>query len=700
MFEDVKTDKDLHDWAVRLADDGAELRRAWEGVWWENIATFAGDLWVEWDPHRRRLTEPIKKPRHKVRLPINLAQPVTRTERAKILKNRPQVDVLARSGEKHDLDSAEVGDKVLNNYIEREFYMPRVRRRTVDWALLTGLGGIFVDWDEKAAGGVEFLVDPEGNPVVDPRVIKAFKEYYRKQKKAPKTKTFPLGDLRMVPLSPFQLIYDFSTVFFEEAWWCIVTEVMDVDQVYRRWETEVDDDPNARPGTIESRFLEKYDLTGQLQIKPSKVQKLTKVHRLFVKPGHPYFPGGAHLVYTKDKLIKKEGFPFLHGELPVSVMGHIPFPVAQYAMSVLQQLRGPVLELSKTESQLMDNRNLMGNPPWRVAKQSKLEKEIQNRPGMRIVYTHVPNVPPPEPIPMPEVPGYIQNLIPMLKEHILEIAGQGETSQGRVPPGARSGVAIAYLQEEDDTRIGPTIQEFEEMIERVAWQQLQIVAEKYDVPRTVRIFKRHGDVEVFDFQGDMLAGIGGVVCQAGSALPRSKAAKQQFILDLWDRKLEQDPRRVLEYLEMGEGQPMDFEIDMDQAERENRKMLQGEEVDVQGWYNHEAHHYIHRQFMKSADFEELPENIKEIFRQHDELHDQWQQYSQQMQQFNAAPPGQNGAGPGPLPPGTPAPPGAEQPPPGQEAPGQAANGMNVPSGPSGPFTATQTPRSLVDNGPQ
>jgi hypothetical protein len=349
-------------------------------------------------------------------------------------------------------------------------------------------------------------------------------------------------------------------------------------------------------------------------------------------------------------------------------MGHVPLPVSQHPMSVLQQIKPVVLEISKTESQMIENRNLMANPPWIEFKQNRIEGEIQNKPGMRLKVDYMPNIPEPHPIEMPDLPQYVKDLPEILKQHVLEISGQGETSQGRVPAGARSGVAIAYLQEEDDTKLGPTVQEYEEMIERMAGQILWGFAQYYDAPRTITIYRRHSEPEVFDFIGTMLAGVEGVHVQAGSALPRSKAAKQQFILDLWDRKLEQDPRKVREMLELSSGDPDEWEVDMQQAEREMMKLQKGIQVPVLEWYNHAAHHYVHRRFMKSADFEDCDPRVQQVIMEHDQEHSNFEQEQARQQAVqqqlmggmpngsapaaNSPPPGGNGANATPQPPFT------------------------------------------------
>lgn len=692
---DVATEKPkgkegLHDWCLALKEDGTNRRRHWEAQWWENIATYTGEYWIQFDIYKRQLIEPVPKPDHKVRLPVNLAQPVVRTEYAKLVKNRPITDVLAASNDQSDLHSAEVGDKILNNHVEKEFSMSKVRRTAIQWALLCGQGAVFVDYDEAADSQIEVYIGPDGAPIFDQRVINAYQAYYKRRREGGESNAYmkkekiKRGDLRIIPLSPFSYIYDFSTNDLNRAKWVIVSEVYDVNDVWRRWDVDIEGDDKALPDVLEQRMLSGFDMSNKLSVPQPTGQKLAVVHRLFVLPGHKFFPDGAHIVFTEEETIHKENWPYSFNELPVSQMGHVPFPVAQYSMSILQQIRPIVTEISKTESQIIENRNLMANPPWRVATQHQIQGEIVNKPGLQLKYTHVPNVPPPEPVQMPEIPIYVKELITVLKEHVLEISGQGETSQGRVPPGARSGVAIAYLQEEDDTKLGPTVLEYEEMMERANYQILRVIAQRYDVPRTVRIYRKHSEPEVFDFMGTMLEGCAGVVVQAGSALPRSKAAKQQYILDLWDRKLEQDPRRVREMLELSEGDPDEFEIDFDQAERENRMLLQGSDPGVEDWYNHAAHHFIHRRFMKSAEFEQLDPRIQDVFRAHDAEHSAAEARQATEQQAQNPPqqngPTQNGSTP--------------------SAPG--ANGITRPEGPQGPF-AGQFPgggASMVDAQPQ
>lgn len=662
-----KPQDDLHAWARQLLDDGEDRRRPYEGQWWEQIATYMGDLWAEWDPYKGML-QATKPAEYRVRIPINLAQPVVRTEYAKLVKNKPILDVVSKSTDKKDLNAADAGDNIMQ-YGERSLALPRVRRRAVWWALVCGQGGIFVDYDPKAVGEVPVPLGPDGEPIFDERAIDAAKKAWRDKKKAQKTMTVPIGDQVVKAVSPFNYVFDLSQIYIEDAMYCIISEAWDVDAVYQRWGVEVEEESDVQPGIIERRLIAKSDRASKLTWDGNTLAtRLCKLSRLFVRPGHRYFPNGAEIIFTEEGLVDvNEDYPFTHAELPLSVMGHIPFGVSQYQLSVLGQIKGPVLEASRTVSQLVENRNLMANPPWIVYRQQRMKDDIENRPGLRIEIDYVPGIPAPSPVQMPEMPMYVQQLIETFKSNVLEISGQGETSQGKVPAGARSGVAIAYLQEEDDTKLGPTVQEFEEMIERSHGQILSNYGQFYSIPRTVQIYRPHSEPEVIDFQSSMLDGVAGIVCQAGSALPRSKAAKQQYILDLFDRGIETDPVRVKQMLELSQGEPDEIEIDKTQAERENRELQKGKTQDVLEWYNHQMHHMVHRRFMKSPDFHALDAEVQKLFLDHDEEHSAWERKQAQAQMVA----GQMGGGPG-----------AQGGPPGGAAP-NVANGMPNQPAPGG-----------------
>jgi hypothetical protein len=268
-------------------------------------------------------------------------------------------------------------------------------------------------------------------------------------------------------------------------------------------------------------------------------------------------------------------FPYIDGRIPHVFMQHVPSATSIWPDSMVAQIRQLNLELDKAVSQIIAVKDYMANPMWRVATQHRIKGKIRSKAGNIVRYVHVPNVPPPEPLPGVPMPAQVENLIVALRDQILEVSGQGETTRGRVPSGVRSGVAVAYLQEEDDTRLGPTTENLEEMTANMASLILSRLGQYYRIPRLLRLYRRDGTFDVIKFKGSDLRGNTDVVPVAGSALPRSKAARQQNVLDMVSMGIEKDPKRIRDMLEIGYGEPDDTDKAIMQANRENQLMLRG-----------------------------------------------------------------------------------------------------------------------------
>jgi hypothetical protein len=355
----------------------------------------------------------------------------------------------------------------------------------------------------------------------------------------------------------------------------------------------------------------------------------------------------------------------------------------------MTHIRGPNLEIDKTVSQLIENKDFMANPMWRIATQHKVKGEVRNVAGAIIRYRHVPNVPPPEPVQGLEMPRQVENLMAGLRDQILDISGQSEVTRGRVPTGARSGVAVAYMQEEDDSKIAPTIEGMEESIALMGSLTLERFSQFYSVQRTLRFYRRDGIFDVRKFKGADLKNNTDVVCQSGSAMPKSKAAKQDFAIQLIQLGILKDPHKIMEILELGAGEPDETDKAIAQADRENNTMLHGTwvgqhttenhaavadsgadgavgegdgqegfqktstAVPVKKWHNHQVHMARHTSVMMEEEFDRLaisnPEVVR-LFDEHMAMHQQEldSQQQQQMAMLEAAkgapdgPPGASG----------------------------------------------------------
>jgi hypothetical protein len=645
-----------------------EKRRGFETIWWNNIALVAGDHYAHWNAtsgafeDRDWNWDTNKANDKKPRLVINHALTVGRTELSKLTKSRPVMEILANSDEATDISATKVGAAALD-YAEWKFGLPKLRRDALWWMIQTGLGSIFVGYDplDDRPGKVSYTIDPNTGDATFNMVRIAELEQMEKNGTLDKLlkEDFPLGDLLLKVYSPFQLLPDQLSTDFTALNDLITQDAVDIDIVkgiYGRSAAKLNPDSNLTLGTMETRMMARAGVPGAAGAIQKSIDNGVQVNTYWLPPniyrGNKFLRDGVMMRWANGSTVLdfEAKFPYQDSRIPHVFFQHVPTSTTIWPDCVMSHIRGPNLEIDKTISQLIENKDYMGNPMWIIATQHKIRGEIKNVAGGIVRYRHVPNIPPPQPVPGLQMPSQIENLLVGLREQIMDVSGQSEVARGRVPSGVRSGVAVAYLQEEDDTKIAPTVATMEEAIALMGSMVLERFAQYYSFPRILRFYRRDGSFDVRKFKGADLKNNTDVVCQAGSAMPKMKAARQQYALELATLGIISDPKRLMEMLEMGRGEPDDQDKAIAQADRENNMMLYGvwraqtnlvpegqdladsarfdrlhAAIPVKSWHNHEVHVLRHTNIMMDEMFDELaiskPE-VVQLFDQHIAMHQQ------------------------------------------------------------------------------
>lgn len=701
---ECKDDRGLVEAIESLKTNRLNARRPFETGWWNNIALIAGDHYAEWRETTSEFVQP-KKELHEVRLVINQARVIARQELSKITKSRPVMDVIPRSGDEVDIAAAKVGIFALDS-AEWKFRLRRRRRQALWWTIITGASAIYVGWNpgDYDDGLIEFTVDPTtGEPTYHPERITELKRMESTGEIDPLSiESWPLGDIEYKVYSPFQLLPDDAVMEWEDISDIITIDLVELEQAKDTWPDQARriQAEAVKPSSVVNRLIARSGL-GATQ---DTASDLVKVYTYWLKPGvyeGKYLEGGKMMRWCNNDVILEvhDHCPYNDGRLPFAFFTHTPNAVSIWPDTTITDVRPINLELDKTISQLLENRDYMVNPQWRVAAQTQVNK-IKSQPGGILKYVHVRDVPPPEQIPGIPMPTQMENLVVGLRDMILDVSGMGEVSRGRVPSGVRAGNMLAFLQEEDETKIGPIIEDFEDSISRMGSLTLSRFSQFYTTERMLRNYKPGGRAEVRKFKGADLKNNTDVLVQAGSALPKLKSARQQYILQLVELGIEKDPKRIKDFLELGEGEPDDVDLAYAQADRENEMMMrsvegglakeeaslyqapqvpqsngQGElpgmpgggslEMDlmqgdqpssfaipVKAWHLHDAHIQRHRRQMMAPEFEQMAlthPDVVRIFDEHVSMHEQalQQQQMQQMQMMLLARGGPESATPPP-----------------------------------------------------
>ena len=581
-FRSAKQDAATIAYVNGLFNTAKQERQRFERQWFINMAFYFGRHYVQWiggTPDLQsfaKLHEP-KAPPWRVRMVINKVRIAIRKELSKVTKENPRGYVIPSSTDDDDLAAARAGD-ALYSFFWRDLHLSTVERRAMFWTLLCG-SAFMKDW-----------YDPE----------KTGKDGIK-------------GAVTVEHVTPFHLfVPDMQEEDIENQPFVIHSVVKDVDWVRMTFDKQMKGEAVGGADNLESTFL------SALGINNSKSSEKVAVKEAWIKP-NSRFKDGAIVTWAGEQLLNiAEGWIYKHNEYPFTKFDHIPTG-RFYSDSVIVDIISLQKELNRSRSQMVEAKNRMAKPQLIAPRGSIDPNRVTSEPGLVILYT--PGYTPPAPLPLTPIPAYVTQEIERIGMDIADQTSQHEISNGTVPPGVSAATAISYLQESDDSVLAPTIASLESGIEKVGRHLLSHVSQFWQAERTVQVVGRDGQYEAYKFTGANLNGNTDFHIESGSATPRSRAAKQAFIMELAEKQMI-TPEQALRYLEMGDAASLyeESQVDTRQAQRENLQMMEGMEVQVHKYDNHLAHLVEHYRKMKSQDYEQSEEPVKVGLDAHTEGH--------------------------------------------------------------------------------
>lgn len=552
-------------------------RTNFEKDWYYQMAFYFGRQWVEWIGNTvgdfMKLYEP-PAPRWRVRLIINKIRPAVRKELTKLTKEKPQYYVLPRSTDEDDLAGARAAEQI-SDYLFDEVRFNFMRRRATFWTLLCGTA-FLKDWFDPNA------MDSSGIP----------------------------GRVKLEAVDPFHVyVPDLAEEDLEAEPFVIHASAKSVSWVKETYDVDTTADVKSSGTPLEQKFF------SALGVSKQPTDDLAFVKEAWIKPCHDY-PDGAMLTWSSETILSfTPAWPVPYGEFPFSKIDHIPTG-RFYGDSVIKDLIPIQKELNRTRSQLVEAKNRMAKPQLIAPKGSIDPNRITSEPGLIITYT--PGFQPPAPIPLSQIPQYVIDEVTRCQQDMDDIAGQYEVSKGRTPPGVEAASAIAYLQEENDTRLYHTVASIEEAVEKTGRHLLVLADTYWDAQRLIRVTGKDRLFEANFFSKADIRGNTDFKIEAGSSAPRSRAAKQAFLTELgklgWI-----PPDRILRYLDMADANRLydEMQTSVRQAQRENLTMAQGGiQLPVNDYDDDQVHDNEHAQFMRSQEYEVLQPPIKQVLLLH------------------------------------------------------------------------------------
>lgn len=603
--------------------------------WYLNLAFYKGDQYVDYIDGR---LINIPMPSQRAKLVINRIKPVVRTEVSRLTSQEPSAEVVPASNEEQDVMAAQAAEAVYNSLRER-LNLQSVLRQAAWWCSVTGIGYIKTYWDKTKE-----TEDP--TPVVEgqePEVV--------------------FGDHCYSSVSPFNvLVPDLLVEDIEEQPYVLNVFTKSLDWVKLHY-PEVMEREGWVPTIVGSNEVME---TQYLNLKGSDTANAKPdsclIIEAWIKPGHTaLFPKGGRALMVDDLVVScdQDGIPYKHGQYPFAKMDSIQSG-AYYGTSVIDDLIPLQREINRTRSQLIEARNLTSKPGFFFRTGSLDVSKWTSAPGQAIDIK--PGSEYPQPIPLPQIPAYVENMQDRFLTDVEDISGQHQVSKGNAPAGVTAGTAIQFLQEADNSYMATTHSSIEECMKKVAQQTIALAIQYWDSKRLVKYVGRDGQINAkYLSQTDIKTGTD-IRIEGGSSLPVSKAARIALFMDLMTRgAIPVDQALKLMSLPSMKAYYDLTEVDEKQATRENVAMseLPPEQtaatreqivsqmqsmmpmgidpmenpiasqqmelanqpvIEVHEWDNHEKHIEVHTRFMKGQEYEMLDDAIKNEFELHLQAH--------------------------------------------------------------------------------
>lgn len=609
------------------------VRHVYHPVWHTAMAFFEGEQWKVWSKVDKQLRDfnPASLTR---RLVINRVEKIVTTFVAHFIRELPTFYVNPNSNTPDDENAADMSQHVLQ--VEYSGKLEDVLPEYFYWKYIVGTGirGLF--WNPQASAEIKLPQYDDNGQEVDAKVI-----------------SVPdIGQLYIKTINPFNF-YPVGGTSIEDCSEIVYIEPMSLDAIKDKYDYEAVEE-NLETHIGSTGYHRDYQEDHR-----EKFEKRAKVFHYWRASGSG-FDNGLYAVVINQKRVEYRDNPYLqYGyKFPFSKSCAIPVPGQFWGKSPVEQIRRTQICYNYVYSLIIQTMERMGKLKWWVPKQSTVDPNaIDSKIGEFMHYTAAPGIPPPTQANLSPLPYYYFQVLEWLDKAFEDITGFHEVKSARLPTGANnpSGVMVNLLLEQDETRLSPAIKQYTSSLKSEAKLYLKMVQDLYMEERVLKILGVEKEAEIRDFRGSSLKDNNDVQVEIAPVLSESRAAMEQTVFKALELGMI-DGRTAVQKLKLEHPKSLLNELaDERLALRENIELRAGTARPVREWENDDVHLAILEQFMKTATFEKLGEEIQKVFLEHRMMHQQ--QQAMKFQQRLAAQQQAMGGGqmqptpPGQLPPG-------------------------------------------------
>jgi len=652
----------LIEFVEKSFNSAKNARLSYERKWYKCLDMYRGEHYSQWQPQQKRMAR-VVAPQWDRQPVINKIRPIIRTEVAKTTSQEPNASVAPATNDEEDVQMAQAGEAAWRHqYAESQFHTETLQPAEF-WRATTGNGFIktYMDFTEvdKITTNAMARQMAEQYPGAEAFIQK--KEVY--------------GVIKHEMVTPFHLyVSNLEEPSLRKQPWVIHVQTKTLEVARRQFKDFVEED--WAPTTVSTASIIDVSRLGD---RSGKGQESTQVliKEMWLKPGaHRSMPKGGMVTIVDDTIVylSQKGNPYEHGEHPFAHLTGISTGLF-YRESVIVDLISPQQELNLTFAQIIKAKNLASKPQMFFVAGSVDTRRIVSKPGLYIEVIQGFDFP--KPVPVTDMPGYVQSFPAQMSQAMEDISGQHDVSRGESPTSGASATMIAYLGERDDSYLSEVFKGLEVVYQTCARQFLALAVQYWDEPRMIKVVGEEAGQDARMLKGADIGSGTDIRIEAGSSLPVSKAARIALLTE-WMKLGFITVEQGMKALQMGMVNQLLNTIKQDeaQAQRENVRMKETSPVDAEmhsvqqqmnqmqpqidpmtgapvpppamfptnEFDNHVKHLEVHGRFLKSQAYESLEPAIQQILLEHWREHKQKMAQEMQMQALGGMPADPNSAG--------------------------------------------------------
>lgn len=628
VFEEVKTKfkDDVIAYLNKELERRKEERLPLELQWRLNINFYEGNQFTEIDYNTSDIFEVPMLAEWEEREIFNEIAPTIETRLAFLNKRKNNMKNIPGSTNRDDRVSAKIGNRILAATKKRlEF-----TELQSDANLLSELTGTAIwktIWDVSKGNIVGEIELPDDDSMsLEQETMENYERELLKTGKLKKTKIVREGDVNTSLHSCFE-IYPESVYSKPRNNRNIMHVVlMTPEELFEKYGITEKGEEHTTYKIVSSSMLNYGGMTGRKfgqSLGIARIPNTIEVGEYYELPSSRY-PDGRLIIWTKNNLIHYGPLPDKLGE---NNEYKLPFDVQKclrtdgfFGKSVIERLIPLQKRYNALKNRKQDYLNRLAIGVLLAEENSIVDEDYYMENGIgpgEIILTKQGAQKYPEFMQQPSLPATLDREEQELLEAFNRASGISRLSkQSLTPSNVNSGVAIAALAEQDDTRIGLTADNIKLVNANIGKKWLKLYHDNVQYERSIKHIGKNDEVDVITFMGNDLTSFD-VMVETEPDASDTLSQKRNNVYQLMASGLFNDPKtgmlseegriKVFEMLELGDWESFIEEdnLHMQKADRENQNLIKGQPAMIREFDDDMIHISKHNNFRLQSEYEDL-----------------------------------------------------------------------------------------------